>query len=573
MPKIPFIAGSNPLADAAAPVRDNERRPTVDNSGIAQGVGNLARAGKQPLLPDALAEPYSAMGAVGRAVSEGGNIVTALAIKEQEARTHYQTAEADGVMAAADEEWEAHKLNNPDPVGWRDARAKQIAGVKSKILANDKLTPAAREAITLRLTRHEGMALANVGKESAQRTFKLAASSSLAAMDRFTEVQDPAGFNATLTDAANKGYLFPHEVEAAKQRFTQRGVQIKAKIESEAFDSAQNSVVTIARAEGADAAKLMVQSGTLGQFPALDAARLEQLAEQTDGREQANFSGMLAEGLASGEINSEAKIKELAAQYPMRFRATLQEKARDYLKNRDEDNDREEREKFGVENAVALRQWVKEYDPAKDAELAQYFDIVRETRSKVPEEMRGEILGELYKKAHAEAPKMKIRPEIQRTVSKTLDALFDAETGSIPWKKKVPKTWKDSDGKVKMKGDKPLEVTDKTGNVEYETVEDLGARQKAIKAQAIIERKMFDWFQANPALSDNPAAVQKALNDLLPEGTQMGALDSIFKAAPPRPAGKMSSANRAALETLPEPSGVEIEGDILPPLGAIPFKP
>jgi hypothetical protein len=50
--------------------------------------------------------------------------------------------------------------------------------------------------------------------------------------------------------------------------------------------------------------------------------------------------------------------------------------------------------------------------------------------------MAGELTGELYRKYGTEPPKLKVRPEIQQNVSKSLDVLFDRKPARFLGKRK-----------------------------------------------------------------------------------------------------------------------------------------
>ena len=141
---------------------------------------------------------------------------------------------------------------------------------------------------------------------------------------------------------------------------------------------------------------------------------------------------------------------------------------------------------------------MKDYDPSKDPDRTGYFALVHEIGARVEQTSAGEITGALYKKYGTTPPKVKVRPEIQQNVSKSLDILFDPEKGAIPWRSKD-----DTSGKV-------------TDNLE--------AKQKALDAQTAIEIRMADWFKMNPQDAQSMPKVRAALDSFLPAGVRKSSI-------------------------------------------------
>lgn len=225
MPIVPLIRQSAPLANAAAPVLDRERRPTLDTSSVQRGLLELNDARKMPLQdPATAAAPYEALGSVGRALQQTGSLIGALAIKRKEAESDIQIAEADARMSQEQADFTNWKVNNPRPEAWEPEWKTRLGRVRSELTGNQKLNAGAREQINLRMTRWEGQTQAGVAVEAATKTFAVAQSTFLATADRAREAQNPKEFEEALNTAAAKGYLFPHQIANERQKYKEVGL-------------------------------------------------------------------------------------------------------------------------------------------------------------------------------------------------------------------------------------------------------------------------------------------------------------------------------------------------------------
>lgn len=530
MPIIPLVQ-SKPIADAPAPVLNREKLPTVDNSAVTAGIGKLAAASQQPLVDGkALALPFAGLGAIGDAIAKTGSTMGALALKVQDARTDTQVANADSEMQMALAKHEAWRTEtNADPATWGEDLQKRLEGVRQTYAENADLTPGARSQIDLRLTRFSGQAAASTMESAAKATFGQAKSSFLGTADAAIQSQDTGRFEDSVRVGLEKGYFFPHEAEALREQFTKEGERQKRQAEADAFDTAQNDVTSYTSKNGEADALKMLDGGAFGSFQPADAERLRSTIKQVSDSRSVETMNTLADGISKGDISSVARIDELLHDSP-HVSPKVMDEAKRYLLTHDVLKDKLDREqidpatgvKMAIRNAVEYRRKVLDYDPKKDPDRTQYFSLVADIGSKVEQSMAGELTGELYKKYGLNPPKAPVRPDVQQNVSRTLDNLFDPKAGAVPWKFEHEK--------VDAKGNPVIDKT--TGRVEMVPYEDKAAHQRAIDAQSRIEMQMNDWFRDNPEKAQSLPEVKKKLNELLPEGTRMRALDSLQRLMP-----------------------------------------
>lgn len=324
MPRIPIIASSNPLPNLPGPVLDRNQRPTVDNRGVMAAAGAVAAASRNPQAPMSLAEPYGALASIGRAVAETGSIVGALALKQRQAETDVQIADADNTMTAAQGDFEAWKMEHPDPMHWGAEWEKRLTAVGQRIDGNDSLHPAAREQIGLRLKRFAGVSYANVQRDAAKESFARARSSFVASLDRYTEAQDQQPFEQTLKTGEEHGYLYPHEAENARQTFKRVGEQKAAEAKRTERETSQNNFAAAMDADPWEAESLL--SGPAGSTDALlpgiddsDKLRMKAQVREAQHARQSASREAIRDDIVSGaaddaEIERRAKEAKMGAE-------------------------------------------------------------------------------------------------------------------------------------------------------------------------------------------------------------------------------------------------------------------
>lgn len=511
MPIIPLLKKPGPLADAAAPVLDNQRRPTVDRRAEMGAAVNLGQSFRRPEVnPDALTADTRSLGAVGESIARTGSVLGAVALKRREAETDIQISEADNALSAAFGEHASWRASNPDPSGWEENLNQTMTKARAAIDANEKLHPEARRQISLRANKFINDSRINTAQDAAQQTFRLAASTFRGSVVRsFGEKNYEQGI-ATAKEAEAKGYLFPHEVagyEADVVRYKEQDErearQNENLLKAQQFTVAQNLAVSRAANQGEESALKDLDDGKFGSnLSPTDKERVRNSIQAVSRDRAAQAMDSISAGIVTGEINSEALIDAKASPH---FGPKLQYEAKEFLKRFDASKQRLEKQENGIRNAVEMRQAVMDYDPAADKDRTEYFKLSTAIKSTVEEENAGELLKDLAKKYGTEPPKVKVRPEVKQGVTRSINALYDPEVGAIKWRSK---NYNAAEGRVI-------------------TVIDQAKRQQAIDAAARLEIQMNDWFQSNPDKVGDYKAAREKLEQIIPSGTRPAALEAL----------------------------------------------
>lgn len=507
---MPIIQLLRPEATAkpGAPVLDTQRRPTVNNGAVASAVGELANAQRQPGVPMELAK--NGLGAVGDALAQAGSVIGALAIKRKQAESDIQIAEADAAMTVKMSDFDRIKAENPNPAKWEPEFRKGFVEFREGLLANEDLNDGAREAIKLRLVRFEGQALASVASQATTKTFGLAQSATQANLDRYTEAQDEAGFVQTLDHGAKSGYLFPHQVEAAKQQFQREGERKQLKAKADALDAAENDVITFAQGQGEAAAIDHIDSLP---FEASKKETLKNIARRTSRTYDGQAQDFVLDGITSGDIKTGERIDEIA-QGSAHLSPRVVESMKAHLAKK---------QVFEMQNdpaSVAQAQaeistMIREYDRKDDEDGMKALAIKQEIGLRLTDDSAGYMKQILWSKYNDKPAKFTVPQESKAVLDDALNVLFDPVKGSIPWKA-VPLKWVDSAGK------------------KHETFDDAEAKSRAVDAEQQVRMKFTEWARLNPDDARDPAKIRAQVLKEIPDAKKASFLEGLQKKLPQR---------------------------------------
>jgi hypothetical protein len=221
--------------------------------------------------------------------------------------------------------------------------------------------------------------MADVQTSAAKETFAKAKNTFTATVLNATDAQDQGKFDEALKTGEQRGYFWPHEVEAAKQNFAKVGEQKQKEAEAAAYDQGEQAAVTLAEGRGLDEALKEIDKGTLGNFNPTDKERLRNRARLVSSQRGAEAADGLVNGVLSGQINSGAAIDAVDNPH---LTPKLREEAKSWLERRDVLAEKLNKDENGVRNAVDLRQKVKDYNPAADPDRTGYFNLVKEIGSR-----------------------------------------------------------------------------------------------------------------------------------------------------------------------------------------------
>jgi GH24 family phage-related lysozyme (muramidase) len=507
MPTIPSIGGSRQLSALPGPVLDRNQRPTVDNREVRSAIATVGKSTEMPDVPMSLGN--NSLGAVGAAISEAGSTIGAIATLHQRNKDKIAVNEADTRMEAAILDFQNEQAKNPDPSAWVGLYDQQSKRAQEEIFKKE-MSPQARQEVELRWNRFNTMAGKRVAGAAINETSRKAAEINKDGIELAIRTQDKARLETEIADGVKNLRFDETQGKIYKGMFEEEGVRLKNKAEDEAFKGATNETILLARAGGQKAALERIES-----MP-VDEKQKEQLRAEAR-RASSQVSGDLVDDIVTsiieGDIKTPAGIDAAVGEDNPHLNAETLSKLKNYILQRDEQAEAQDRETNGVRNAVQLRKEAQSYDPKKDATDEQYLTARANIIRQVPAGLRDGVL-QILENKHSGKP-IPLRPEVDQYVDRTMDSVFDPVTGVLKYQRKEPV--KGPDGK------------DRIDTVEFSPTN----REKAFEAEAIVRRGLDEWAKANPEKAKDVMQVKKKLGELMPEGTRAGALDAMQKLRTP----------------------------------------
>jgi hypothetical protein len=529
MPIIPLLRKPGPIGPAPRAVLDTERRPNVDNRAVSQAVGNLADASKiKDVDPRIYTDPIQSMGAVGEAVSRGGNILTGLAIKQAEAQTDIQVAEADQAMQDAFNKHAEFRIKTPDSTLWKANMDETLTKARQSIEGNERLRPAARDQIRIRLDKFQGDANADLIRDSAKQDFRRAGSVYDASIQRAMTARDYEGAVKLSKEAEAKGYRFPHETAGLEDNVSRSKEADQKEAEKQEREMLYTSKLTEIQADPDNVDFSDVKDPVLRD-------RLEVQKRQQKGMMRADAADLIDNGIATGDIKSEADIDALKLKGLSPSDAA---KWKEVLKKTTNEREKEKIRANAPALAAGLDAEIRQYDPAADPDKKEYYRLI-EAKALLPVGYREDLHALLKRKREG----TDVKPdEVIKDMGETVISEMLTSGNLGPYKPPIPT------------GDAATDAEAAKQSVV--------ARQQSNWKAASIRRAWAKELKANPKMTT--AEAQSTLSRIMARPVELPALEppSLF------PTGNDSPAR---WDSILGPAANAPENDL--PSGSKPQKP
>lgn len=411
MPVIPLLRQPGPLNAAPAAVLDNQRRPTVNVSAQARAVGNVADAARMPEVDarDAMA-PVVALGAVGAAVSRAGGVMQALAIKQAEAETDVQVAEADQAMRDAYGKHAAWRTTTPDTALWDQNLNETLGQARSTIEKNPHLSRAARDAIRLRADKFVGDAKINLLQDKATSTFARANSTYRARTNELLSNKDWDGAIANAEEAEQKMYGFPHETQRIRDIAKQGR-------EGDKVNTAYDAAINAPQAVLDDPDKF-----TSGIDDAREVKNILATAKQAQRESQSSSVDMLSDRMASGEF---VTLNSLQQAFPDSMRPTVRKQFEGAWLRMQQPGIKAQLEKDAPMNYARFTKIAEDYKSEDDPEGIRWSQLNLAVKNALPEILANPILSTMSKKRPGAVEVIDAPAPLKSAVRDIVDTMFD----------------------------------------------------------------------------------------------------------------------------------------------------
>jgi hypothetical protein len=451
-------------------------------------------------------------------------------------------AEASGAIALEIEK-------ERDQSKWSGIFASHSAKWEAELLGDKSLSPVAREAIASRVNQWKIKGTTGTTLAAYHDTIKKEAEGLEG--QRIAAIHDGKFAEAyrIIDEQAARGLVGAHTTASQRAQTADEQERRTHKDKAELYDKHQNNV--IAAAHAMPAAKVLEMIRMPGFAAGLDDTDKERLANvvQGVGRDlSGEAANSLANGIADGNLNSEAAIR--AVQSP-HLTPAMRQDAIEALAQFDSRKAGAARAGQAGQDAfiaayIDARNWKPDMEnPEKSGvELAQKL---RNVRANVADDLQGEVSMVLHGTFGSTAPKeSKVRPEIQRAVTRSLAATYDRMLAPLE---------KNAEDARAALDKSPGSATAQAAAVAAEDA--LFAKQQEVfRAAAQTEIKMNDFFKTRPKPQAGDKDVWDHLSKTLPEGTRVIRLEGLYpKAATPAPTGAQGETGDAGSAAPDSPRG------------------
>lgn len=554
MPIVP-LPRISPTPDAPEPVLDHLRRPTIDRSPVVEGAAALARAQEQPKVPMELAAPFSALGSIGRAISETGSVFGALAIKRQEALTTKQVMNGQALMRQSELEQQDKLENTPDETQWGAVGNAHRLETRQTILENKELTPAAREQLEAQVLRWDGMQRASVQLAADRKTFGDVARGYDNDKQAAILARDEPRLRGIYAAMGGLGLIHGDEWPMWQQQYDHEGRRQDLQKKADNYDRVENFAVKLANEQGPEVAQQYLDSTNLHQIRELspvDRQRLLGVVEATTRQARQQVADEALKGIANNLLTSEDDLGDYFAGNP-HFTGDLAEHLVKALNAHDEWKEQQAQEKYGKQAFIELFPRASAYDPAKDPTRAEWVDLNAEVRARVRPQDRGPLDWILANKVNRnpgqlrpdEATKQYAYDQIQRT--------FAPVDGVLPWQTK----------KLAYKNGNV--VRDEFGDPVFKLVTDPAKQQAAADAAYVVHEGITNFLDLHPKATTKE--IKEEIGRLMPPAFKGAVLDDLGSrmGTPPRtnPSAPPLDALGARFGTPPQASAGPVPEDLV----------
>jgi hypothetical protein len=524
MPQIPLIPGTNLLPNLPAPVLDRERRPTVDNSGVIEAVGRLAKSGAQPMVPDSLAAPYKALGAVGEAVAQAGDVMSAIAVQHQKNRDTIAIRNAEDKRDAAFAEFSLAREKEPDPSKWSDLFDTYAQKATSEI-GKEKMSNRAKVEVERRNHRWVNLTRIEVARASVSKTADRARQINEDGLELAIQTQNSERFEAELTEAISNLRINENLAGRYRERYKQVGEQQALEQKAKVFKGALSTATDFAVKNGVDLALRNIDGNAFGDFDAEQKLVLAETVRRAGRDQTSRVMESVMNGIAKGDSEADLKLKVQGNPHVSdALFSQMNEERKRWTLATQANADAEDRRVNGTKNSVELFDRIQHAQPTGDEtkDKADFFTLASEIRRRVPEESSGLLNQVLYQKYWQKPMELQPREEVMKYFHERVGGLFGPTGGRIPYRREGSKEVSYRDPQT------GVTVTQR----EDTSVEDPEKRERALAEKTRVIIALNDAAKKHPQDFQKIETAEKHYLEALPEGRLGAALEDLRRSLP-----------------------------------------
>lgn len=433
----------------------------TNNSASIQAAGNVAQVDPRGFV---VAEQQ--VGNIGKAIAGEGQAIMAIRLKQNEAINIRKEYEANTSMELAQAKINSDLELEPDETKWAGIAEKHSTALRDSLLKQD-LSPDARDAITMKMDSWQRRASLAVTINSAKRSNDKVVDAAMAEVTQLVTSKNYVLARTKLKTLADSGFV--SKQEAARQEARMVELAQKQKVDQTYSFLLSNPAAFLAdpdkHTEGMDA---QTRDSLINQA--------RQAKGQAESEEVDNFTDRMADG----EFKT---LTDLQSALPETMRPAIRKQLEGMLLRSQEPGIKAKLEADAPQNFARFSDAVDSYNAESDPDGIRYAQIVMAVKQAMPLELRGEILGPLYRKRPGAVSDIEPPEPLKSTVRDIITTMFEAEAF----------------GKYKV---------ETPGATQYDkptTKEDAKAKAAAYAKKGTAMIYMSKWLAANPEATTDKA--------------------------------------------------------------------
>lgn len=465
----------------------------------------------------AFVQAAGAAGSIGQAIENTGEYASKMANQMIESVNRHAVDKSDVYMAQGNQEIAVALADEKDPRKWAEISGTIAGKWKDAALADKSLYPAAKDAIASRFTKWQIETGTATLRSAHDRAIQVETEGLEGARLAALAENNPEKANAITGVMVDRQLIGADTAERQKAHTKEVVEQNEIKLKAAEYKGYQNSVATAAATQPMAEVEKHINSLPID---AADKVKLINYAQGINRDGTASLASQVADGIASGTIPDKYELEATFGKSPF-LTPALKKDMRDSL------------QKFNVQEAKlakegpgGLSNFVRTYTAAvnwhpkqhSEESARELYNMIADVRATVPDDYAGEVTQLLHQKfgSTTSDSNLKLRPEIQRQTSATINKAFDSTL--------LPQAAATAMAKKAYEAD-PGEATKKAYS--DAAAKEFAAQTQAYATQADVEQSMKAWAEKYPEKATQPKEVMLQLNRELPPNLLINHMESL----------------------------------------------
>jgi hypothetical protein len=378
---------------------------STDNSASIRAAGAVAQVDPRGFVVAA-----QQVGAIGQAIAGEGQAIMAIRLKQNEAISIRKEYEANTSMQMAQDQINSDLELEPDETKWAGIAEKHSTALRDSLL-KQHLSPDARDAISMKMDSWQRRASLAVTINSAKRSNDKVKDAGAAMRIKLANQGDIPGALRQAETEHGAGFMSAEELEIERERLKKLAERNKVN-QVYSFLLANPGAFLAEPDKHTQGMDAQTRDGLINQ------------ARQAKGQAESEEVDTFTDRMADGEFKT---LTDLQSALPETMRPAIRRQLEGMLLRSQEPGIKAKLEADAPQNFARFSDAVDGYNAESDPDGIRYAQIVMAVKQAMPMELRGEILGPLYRKRPGAVSDIEPPEPLKSTVRDIITTMFEAE--------------------------------------------------------------------------------------------------------------------------------------------------